>query len=61
MAVLHNQAVAMTTYETSATVEAQEEALAASRDRIRELFRTVKEFCNSPRIPREELHYRGER
>ncbi len=34
-------------------------ALAASRDRMRELFRTVKGFRNSPRIPREELYDRG--
>jgi hypothetical protein len=37
----------------------QAEALAASRDRMRELFRTIKGFRNSPRIPREELHERG--
>jgi len=34
-------------------------ALAAARDRMRELFRTIKGFRNSPRIPREELHERG--
>jgi hypothetical protein len=34
-------------------------ALAASRDRMRELFRTIKGFRNSPRIPREELYDRG--
>jgi len=34
-------------------------ALAASRDRMRELFRTIKGFRNSPRIPREELYERG--
>jgi hypothetical protein len=37
----------------------QAEALAASRDRMRELFRTIKGFRNSPRIPREELYERG--
>jgi hypothetical protein len=36
-----------------------EEALAASRARMRELFRTIKGFRNSPRIPREELYERG--
>ena len=34
-------------------------ALAASRDRMRELFRTIKGFRNSPRIAREELYERG--
>jgi hypothetical protein len=36
-----------------------EQALATARQRMRELFRTVKGFRNSPRIPREELHERG--
>ena len=34
-------------------------ALAAARDHMRELFRTVTGFRNSPRIPREELYERG--
>jgi hypothetical protein len=34
-------------------------ALAAARGRMRELFRTIKGFRNSPRIPREELYERG--
>lgn len=34
-------------------------ALAAARDRMREMFRTIKGFRNSPRIPREELYERG--
>jgi hypothetical protein len=34
-------------------------ALAAARDRMRELFSTIKGFRNSPRIPREELYDRG--
>jgi hypothetical protein len=38
---------------------ADEAAIAAARERMRELFRTVKGFRNSPRIPREELHERG--
>lgn len=38
---------------------ADDEALAAARDRLRELFRTVKGFRNSPRIAREELYERG--
>lgn len=36
----------------------RDETLAAARDRMRELFRTVKGFRNSPRIPREELYER---
>jgi len=35
-----------------------DETLAASRDRMRELFRTIKGFRNSPHIPREELYER---
>ena len=37
----------------------EDEALAAARNRMRELFRTIKGFRNSPRIPREELYERG--
>lgn len=33
--------------------------LNVARDRMRELFRTVKGFQNLPRIPREELYERG--
>jgi hypothetical protein len=36
-----------------------DEAWAAARDRMRELFQTVTGFCNSPRIPRGELYERG--
>jgi hypothetical protein len=36
-----------------------DETLTAARDRVRELFRTIKGFRNSPRIPREELYERG--
>lgn len=32
--------------------------LAASRDRMRDLFRTIKGFRMTPRIPREELYER---
>src|SRR5579864_3217706 len=35
------------------------EVLAAVRQRMRELFQTIKGFRNSPRIPREELYERG--
>src|SRR5258708_6080143 len=35
-----------------------EASWAVARDRMRELFRTIKGFRNSPRIPREELHER---
>lgn len=34
-------------------------ALNAARERMRELFRSVQGFRNSPRIPREELYERG--
>jgi hypothetical protein len=34
-------------------------AVAAARDRMRELFHTIKGFRNSPRIAREELYERG--
>ena len=37
----------------------EDEALIASRERMRELFRTVKGFRMGNRIPREELHERG--
>ncbi len=37
---------------------AGEEALARARDRMRELFGTIRGFRNSPRIPREELYER---
>jgi hypothetical protein len=33
--------------------------LVAARARMRELFGTIKEFRNSPQIPREELNDRG--
>ncbi len=36
-----------------------DDVLSAARDRMRELFRTIKGFRNSPRIPREELYDRG--
>lgn len=35
------------------------DAVAASRQRMQELFRTIKGFRNSHRIPREELYERG--
>jgi hypothetical protein len=38
--------------EKSATYD---KGLVESRDRMRELFRTIKGFRNSPRIAREEL------
>jgi hypothetical protein len=37
----------------------EDQAITAARDRMRELFRTIKGFRNSPRIPREELYERG--
>ncbi len=48
--------------EVEVTISAkrlEDAALAAARDRMRELFRTIKGFRNSPRIPREELYERG--
>jgi hypothetical protein len=36
-----------------------EEVTRAARERMRELFRTIKGFRNSRRIPREELYERG--
>lgn len=36
-----------------------DEALTDARERMRELFRTIKGFRNSPRIPREDLYERG--
>lgn len=40
------------------SVEADDAAVAAARERMRELFQTIKGFRNSPRIPREELYER---
>jgi hypothetical protein len=52
--------VTLTPVGSEAEVTDQDNAvLAASRDRMRELFRTIKGFRNSPRIPREELYERG--
>ena len=42
----------------NALMAPDQESLALARDRMRELFRTIKGFRNSPRIPREELHER---
>lgn len=36
-----------------------DDVLAAARERMRHLFRTVTGFRNNPRIPREELYERG--
>jgi hypothetical protein len=36
-----------------------DQALAAARDRMRELFQTIKGFRNSPRLSREDLYERG--
>ena len=76
----------MSTFETTATVEAQgevrvagvpfapgtevevtispkapqgDQSLVAARERMRELFRTVTGFRNTPRISREDLYERG--
>jgi hypothetical protein len=42
-----------------AATAAADDALAAARDRMRELFRTILGFRNSPQISREELYDRG--
>ena len=42
-----------------AVASADDESVAASRQRMQELFHTVKGFRNMPRISREELHERG--
>lgn len=36
-----------------------EDGLSAARDQMRQLFRTIKGFRNSPRLSREELYERG--
>ena len=36
-----------------------EDTLAAARQRMRDLFRDIKGFRNSPRIKREDLYDRG--
>lgn len=41
------------------TTRADDAALSAARERLRELFRTIKGFRNSPRIAREDLYERG--
>jgi hypothetical protein len=41
------------------TTAPDDQRLAAARERMRELFLTIKGFRNSPRIPREELYERG--
>jgi hypothetical protein len=38
-----------------------EEVLAASRERMRALFSTIKGYRNSPRTLRDEIYYRGQR
>ena len=38
---------------------AVDQGRAAAIERMRELFRTVKGFRNSPKIPREDLYERG--
>jgi hypothetical protein len=43
--------------ESEAPVD--EEALATSRERMRELFRTTHGFRSPPRLTREELYERG--
>ena len=44
---------------TEERAPAEDEVLAASRERMRELFRTIKGFRMAPRIAREELYERG--
>jgi adenine-specific DNA methylase len=42
-----------------ASTHADNEALAAARARMRELFRAIRGFRVEPKIPREELYERG--
>jgi hypothetical protein len=41
-----------------AATESNGPALAAARARMQELFHTVRGFCMTPKIPREELYDR---
>jgi hypothetical protein len=46
--------------ESGGTLTAHDDqALAAARARMQELFRTVKGFRMGPKVPREELYERG--
>jgi hypothetical protein len=47
------------TAQSAAEATTTDETLAAARDEMRKLFRSIKGFRNSPRIPREELYERG--
>lgn len=40
-------------------VSSEDAILTAARERTKELFRTVKGFRMTPKIPREELYERG--
>ena len=52
--------ITLTPVRSKAEVTRAEDVdLAAARERMRELFRTIKGFRNSPRIAREELYDRG--
>lgn len=43
----------------SESTQPDQSARAAARERMRELFSTIKGFRNSPRITREDLYDRG--
>ena len=46
-------------WSAEALSAADAQALVAARTRMQELFRTVRGFRTSPKIPREELYERG--
>ena len=52
-------AISPKTFPEEEVTNPDEVALAAARDRVRELIRTVTGFRASPRIPREQLYDRG--
>lgn len=44
---------------TEVEITDPDDDLTAARDRVRELFRSIKGFRNSPRMTREDLYERG--
>jgi hypothetical protein len=45
--------------QSSDAIRPPDDGLAMTRQRMQELFRTIKGFRNSPRLSREELYDRG--
>jgi hypothetical protein len=52
-------AISAKMHSAQEVISSDDGTVAAARDRMRELFSTIKGFRNSPRIPREELYDRG--